>query len=145
MMYREHLLTQLLPFWNRAFDELHGGIYTCYTNDGKTLVSRDKYTWSQGRMLWVLSHLLGSPTLAHLLNEEERSRYTERARLLHIFLDRHAFPAETGNEWIQIRNRSGQPVEGVVALPVKDPFHILRTVMYMTEDEEKTDELPTID
>lgn len=407
-MYREHLLTQLLPFWNRAFDELHGGIYTCYTNDGKTLVSRDKYTWSQGRMLWVLSYLLGSPTLARLLNEEERSRYTERARLLHMFLDRHAFldradegcafllgwdgtvkqgyasiyadcfviigfsryarfvesrsivlkaltlytkirgfiargmiksepypipssarshgismimvntadelskalaelglndqaqtvaedaqedamtildrfvdpktalvreivhtdgneesllsrhrnpghavesmwfclnvledhlprmgevvlaslergwdeehgglfryidssgsppqgktqadpfsrlvtstwdyklwwphaeavyatwrfyratgnevflawhrrlvsytfetfPAETGNEWIQIRNRSGQPVEGVVALPVKDPFHILRTVMYMTEDEEKTDELPTID
>jgi len=96
-------------------------------------------------MLWVLSHLLGSPTLARLLNEEERSRYTERARLLYIFLDRHAFPAETGNEWIQIRNRSGQPVEGVVALPVKDPFHILRTVMYMTEDEEKTDELPTID
>ncbi len=39
MMYQGHLLTQLLPFWNQAFNELHGGIYTCYTNDGKTLVS----------------------------------------------------------------------------------------------------------
>ena len=29
-------------------------------------------------------------------------------------------------EWIQIRDRQGAPVDKVVALPVKDPFHITR-------------------
>ena len=29
-------------------------------------------------------------------------------------------------EWIQIGNRQGEPMEKVVALPVKDPFHIIR-------------------
>jgi N-acylglucosamine 2-epimerase len=36
------------------------------------------------------------------------------------------FPAETGREWIQIRTRTGAPLETVVALPVKDPYHIMR-------------------
>lgn len=29
-------------------------------------------------------------------------------------------------EWIQIRDRNGEPLNKVVALPVKDPFHIVR-------------------
>lgn len=30
-------------------------------------------------------------------------------------------------EWIQIRDRKGDPLQKVVALPVKDPFHIIRS------------------
>lgn len=36
------------------------------------------------------------------------------------------FPSDTGMEWIQIRKQDGEPLERVVALPVKDPYHILR-------------------
>jgi len=36
------------------------------------------------------------------------------------------FPAGPGREWIQIKNRAGVPLEAVVALPVKDPYHIMR-------------------
>ena len=40
-------------------------------------------------------------------------------------------------EWIQIRTREGKPQEKVVALPVKDPYHILRNVILMIELLEK--------
>jgi N-acylglucosamine 2-epimerase len=35
-------------------------------------------------------------------------------------------PDKNVGEWIQIRNRSGKPEEATVALPVKDPMHIIR-------------------
>jgi N-acylglucosamine 2-epimerase len=39
------------------------------------------------------------------------------------------FPAPGNQEWIQIRDRSGRPLNEVVALPVKDPFHIARALL----------------
>ena len=36
------------------------------------------------------------------------------------------FPSDKNTEWVQIRNRKGEEDDRVVALPVKDPFHILR-------------------
>ena len=36
-------------------------------------------------------------------------------------------------EWIQIRTREGYPQEKVVALPVKDPYHIIRNVILIIE------------
>jgi N-acylglucosamine 2-epimerase len=43
------------------------------------------------------------------------------------------FPQPQGGEWIQIRDRHGAPLDKVVALPVKDPFHIARALLLMTE------------
>ena len=41
------------------------------------------------------------------------------------------FPAPGGREWLQIRRRDGSPLDEVVALPVKDPFHIIRTLLLL--------------
>lgn len=46
-------------------------------------------------------------------------------------------------EWIQIRDRFGQPEEKLVALPVKDPYHILRNMLLLTELLHKDDLFPT--
>src|SRR5918992_916760 len=43
------------------------------------------------------------------------------------------FPAGPGEEWIQIRQRDGSPLEATVALPVKDPFHIARSLLLLAE------------
>jgi N-acyl-D-glucosamine 2-epimerase len=40
-------------------------------------------------------------------------------------------------EWIQILDRQGKPLNKVVALPVKDPYHILRDIMLSMEALEK--------
>lgn len=56
--YERHLYEVILPFWlSRSVDEEFGGFFTCFDNTGERLVSQDKYTWSQGRMVWVLSKL----------------------------------------------------------------------------------------
>lgn len=36
-------------------------------------------------------------------------------------------------EWIQIRDRAGAPIEKVVALPVKDPYHVIRNLILIIE------------
>ncbi|MGN0987462.1 MAG: AGE family epimerase/isomerase [Otoolea sp.] len=36
-------------------------------------------------------------------------------------------------EWVQIRERDGRPAEKVVALPVKDPYHIMRNLILILE------------
>lgn len=42
-------------------------------------------------------------------------------------------PDQSVREWIQILTRDGTPQEKVVALPVKDPFHITRNLILMVE------------
>ncbi|QBD74635.1 N-acylglucosamine 2-epimerase [Ktedonosporobacter rubrisoli] len=56
--YQQHLATVILPFWlEQGIDTEQGGFFTCFDNRGERLVSFDKYTWSQGRMIWLLARL----------------------------------------------------------------------------------------
>jgi N-acylglucosamine 2-epimerase len=55
--YSQEIVRDFWPFWEKAFDDKNGGVFTCFTNDGTQLVSSDKYTWSQGRFLWLCSEL----------------------------------------------------------------------------------------
>jgi N-acylglucosamine 2-epimerase len=45
------------------------------------------------------------------------------------------FPASDGAEWLQVRDRAGRPLDRVVALPVKDPFHIARALLLVLETQ----------
>ena len=42
-------------------------------------------------------------------------------------------PDRNIREWIQIRTREGLKQDKVVALPVKDPYHIIRNVIMIIE------------
>ncbi|GLY83295.1 AGE family epimerase/isomerase [Actinoallomurus iriomotensis] len=56
--YREHLENDVLAWWlAHGPDRELGGVHTCFANSGDTLVSTDKYTWSQGRWAWLLARL----------------------------------------------------------------------------------------
>ncbi|MFB6465406.1 AGE family epimerase/isomerase [Cytobacillus sp. Hz8] len=55
--YKEHLEKVLLPFWKLAVDKDNGGVFTCFNNTGGQLISHDKYTWSQGRYIWIWSRI----------------------------------------------------------------------------------------
>ncbi|HLR32178.1 MAG TPA: hypothetical protein VK074_06795, partial [Fodinibius sp.] len=48
-------------------------------------------------------------------------------------------PDEEIGEWIQIRDRAGKPIDKIAALPVKDPFHILRNMLLIIDLLEDTD------
>jgi N-acylglucosamine 2-epimerase len=87
--YRRHAEERLLPFWRRASDEQYGGVFTCYSNEGDRLVSTDKFTWSQGRYLWLWSRI--ARMCADGLLGGNAGDYSLQARRTFEFLDRHAF------------------------------------------------------
>src|SRR5690606_4319911 len=53
---RTQLERVVLPFWlEHGVDGDRGGFFTCFDNRGRTRVSTDKFTWSQGRFVWLLA------------------------------------------------------------------------------------------
>jgi N-acylglucosamine 2-epimerase len=96
--YRRVLTQSILPFWDKAVDRNSGGIFTCFDNSGGRLLSKDKYTWSQGRFLWMWSRFIENIIRGNVpeIQSEDRARYEEDAHRTARFLKRHGF-MENGN------------------------------------------------
>lgn len=88
-LYAEHLTVQVLPFWQKAIDKARGGVFTGFDPAGAQLVHRDKFTWSQGRFLWLWSRLSQDVKQGKLPGAE--NVYMEQAGQLYRFLRDHAF------------------------------------------------------
>lgn len=107
--------------------------------DYEALVLR---TWST-KLWWVHSEAVFATALLSSLTGDPR---------LIAWRDRiwdytwRTFPARAeGREWIQIRNRAGAPLDEVVALPLKDPYHITRNLLQLLDlaaEEEVPDVSP---
>ncbi len=106
--FKDHLLSQILPFWDSAFDDAYGGVFTCFTNDGKQKVSDDKFTWSQGRMLWCLSYLLDHPHCSEGLDDATLMRYRKRCDALYSLLSEHALLGGEDEVCAFLLDRTGQ-------------------------------------
>ena len=86
--YENQLTNQILSFWMpRCWDGDHGGFFNCFTNRGDKLMSKDKYTWSQGRFVWMFSRL--AATKAPIFNQEQREEFLFLARNGADFLMKH--------------------------------------------------------
>jgi N-acylglucosamine 2-epimerase len=55
--YTSQIEDNFWPYWEKFIDEENGGVFTCINNNGDEVISKDKYSWSQGRFLWLLSYL----------------------------------------------------------------------------------------
>lgn len=55
--YADQIQYRFLPYWSRYVDTEYGGILNCLSNTGDRLLAEDKFTWSQGRWLWVLGRI----------------------------------------------------------------------------------------
>lgn len=86
--YEDHLKRVLLPFWLRSTDREDGGYFNCYDNTGATLVSTDKYTWSQGRFVWMYAKLAAMET--DTFGEDEKREFLRLAAHGARFLIDHA-------------------------------------------------------
>lgn len=121
-----------------GWDEEYGGLFRYVDADGGEPRGRStddpyealvvatwdtKLWWPHAEALYttaLLSRATGRADVARW--QEELHRYTMGT-----------FPAGTGEEWIQIRRRDGSPLDATVALPVKDPFHIARSLLLLVE------------
>lgn len=107
--YRRHATEVLIPFWNGALDERYGGVFTCFENSGARLLSRNKYVWSQGRFLWLLSRL--SSLCSRGLLDGDSGEYLDHAGRTAGFIDANAI-LPNGN-CAFLLSETGELLEGV--------------------------------
>lgn len=94
--YENELTNNILSFWlPKCIDNENGGYFNCFTNDGSKLISKDKYTWSQGRFVWMFSKLaiMDSDTFT----KTQRGYFLDLAKKGIDFLERHCLIGE--NDW----------------------------------------------
>lgn len=130
---------------NRAFrlgwDEERGGLLYYVDRDGdeprgeaREAGGRERSVrnaWSH-KLWWVHSEAIYTALLCYRLtgNVEARGWFEKVFEYAwRIF----PHPDRAVGEWIQIRDRDGRPLERVVALPVKDPYHIARNLLQVLE------------
>ncbi|MES2692015.1 MAG: AGE family epimerase/isomerase [Verrucomicrobiota bacterium] len=124
----------------RGWDETHGGLLHFTDGEGGeprgaasgAIYERSvREAWAN-KLWWVHSEAIYAMLLAYRLTGDERARaWFERVceYALRVFPQ----PDRAVGEWIQIRDRTGAPVEKVVALPVKDPYHVARNLIQALE------------
>lgn len=105
--YRRQIEETLVPFWQRAVDREFGGIFTCFTNDGRRLRSTDKFIWSQGRMVWAWARLSEAMDRGRLRGNA--SQFLEEAATAARFLAHHAI-LDSGDAAYFV-TREGTPLE----------------------------------
>ncbi len=105
-LYRRELLDSVVPFWlTHAQDHEHGGLLTCLADDGSVL-STDKYLWSQLRAIW---------TFAALYNQiEARPEWLAEAERLFEFVRRVGRDEE--GRWIFAVDQQGTPLQGATSI-----------------------------
>lgn len=139
----EHAARLARRAYRIGVDERDGGLLRYVDRDGgpprgdlsgaqpapyEGLVQR---TWDT-KLWWVhVEALYATGLLADLADDDELRRC--HAELAEYTL--RVFPDPDGNEWLQIRARNGAPLDDVVALPVKDPFHIARSLLFLHRHE----------
>lgn len=124
--YNEQLFQQILPFWiKNGIDSEYGGFFTCFDNSGAKMISADKYVWSQGRFIWLLSKL------AELSGDQ--SNYLEHAKRGVAFLTRHCFLEDGGCAFLLSRDgtpREPEPGRGYQYSIYADCFVVLGFAKY---------------
>jgi len=111
--FENELRNQILSFWMpRCEDKEYGGFLNCFDNKGEKLVSYDKYTWSQGRFVWMFAKLAETPAV--LFSKAERAEFLRLAGQGADFMVNHCLIGENDYRCVFLMNRDGSPkqVEG---------------------------------
>ena len=143
--FENQLTNQILSFWlPRCEDKEYGGFLNCFDNKGEKLVSYDKYTWSQGRFVWMFAKLADSPAV--MFTEAQREEFLRLAKQGADFLTRHCLMGEEDWRCVFLMNRDGSPkkVDGWDELDMSiyaDCFAVIGLARYAltSGDREKYD------
>ena len=107
--YRQTLLEDVVPFWMRHAVDADGGINTCLGDDG-TVLSRDRWEWSQWRAVWVFSKLYNCVA--------QRNEWLNVARGIHRFVTATGTVAD--GHWPLLLDAEGRIKRGYESIYVID-------------------------
>jgi len=104
--YKTLLLDNVVPFWlNHGIDWKYGGVLSCIRDDG-SVISGDKFLWSQARSVW---------TFAALYNRvEKRLEFLAAAENSIRFLLEHG--RDQQGRWIYHADQQGREIEGPTSI-----------------------------
>lgn len=106
--YENELTNNLLYFWlPRSVDTVHGGFFNCFDNTGQHLLSRDKYTWSQGRFVWIFARLAMMESPAFTV--QQKSEFLQLAKSGRDFLARHCLISPDDWRCVFLMDEAGHP------------------------------------
>ncbi len=107
-----------------GWDREYGGLFLAVDADGRPEVA---WRYPDSKLWWPHTESLYATLLAHEICGEPWC--LEWYRKLHDYSFSH-YPVKKYGEWTQKLDRRGQIIKDVVALPVKDPFHLPRALIY---------------
>ena len=123
---RERALDVMRWSLQRGWDSRHGGLLL-----GVDLKGREPFLpHSRAKLWWPHCEALCGTLMAHEACGEPWC--LEWYDKVHEWSYAH-FPNKKHGEWTQRLDRTGKPMDAVVALPVKDPFHLPRAMIYAIE------------
>ena len=141
--WEEQLLAVVRATLNAGWDKEYGGLLhfaglTGGKPDGDRTGVEDEPMTAQlagwgDKLWWVHSEALYCTLRCYFTSEGDEDFLVWHERIAEYTLRRFRNPDPAVREWIQILARDGTPQEKVVALPVKDPFHITRNLILMIE------------
>jgi N-acylglucosamine 2-epimerase len=136
-----HLTQDVMPFWIRySVDWENGGMWTCLADDG-SILSHDKYIWSNARALWTFSALVNriADQYAEVVGAEVKETWWQAAANQYRFLKRCG--RDENGYWVFVVDESGHNVVMGEKSIVTDAFAIYGLVEYfrMTGEEEALD------
>ena len=110
-----------------GWDADYGGLFYAVDADGRADVP---WPFADAKLWWPQTEALYGTLLAYEhCRQDWCLTWHEQIR---EYCYAH-YPVEPHGEWRQKLDRRGQPIRDVVALPVKDPFHLPRVLMYCLE------------
>jgi len=105
-----------------GWDEEFGGLFLARDAEGSFWADKwDTKIW------WPHTEALYALLLAYSISREQWC--LDWFQRVHDYAFAH-FPVPQYGEWVQNLDRQGHKLETTVALPVKDPFHLARSLIY---------------
>jgi N-acylglucosamine 2-epimerase len=123
-----------------GWDKEYGGLFLAVDADGREQVGWNfadaKLWWPHTEALYAtllaFEHAARPPTRCTASGDTAQPWALQWHEKVRTYSLAH-FPVSGHGEWTQRLTRTGQPLTEVVALPVKDPFHLPRALIYCIE------------
>jgi len=105
-----------------GWDDEFGGIFAAYNAEGSFWENQ----WDH-KLWWVQVEALNSTLLAYSISEDKY--FLNWFLKVHDYSFKH-YPVPSYGEWYQRLDRYGGHVDNITAMPVKDPYHVARSMIY---------------
>lgn len=128
--YRDALVNEVIPYWLKYAIDSSGAINNCLNEDG-SLISKERYIWSQGRALWTFSALYN--------RVEKKKEYLDVAEGLFNYLLKTG--RDENGKWLYRFDEDGNVLDKDISIYVDGFVLIGMTEYYKATGDERAKQI----